>query len=177
MIKSRVILFQDSRGFTLVELLMVMMLISIITSLGVFALRNYWMVQSLHGGRAEAVSRLRNSQELAVTENTPLVFGVRFRVGSSDWDLVRYSGSAGTCVVEKPQTFPAGVVVSAVTFAEASGITSTCRSALPGATSDEFAFFFPRGTATGGTVTLRQPALDRTLSISVSPMTGRVEEI
>lgn len=168
--------WKDQRGFTLMELLTVMMIMGILFSLSAVALRHYWRVQSLHGGRADVTSGLRSAQESAVTESQPLVFGVRFRVGSSAWDLVRYNPDAGTCSVERPRSFSAGVVVSAASFAVASGITSTCRSQIAGATSDEFAFYFPRGTATAGSVTLRQPSLGRTLSLSVTPMTGRVEE-
>lgn len=165
-------------GFTLVELLAVIMLMGVLLSLGAFALRNYWLVQSIEGGKSELISGLRGAQELAVTESQPLVFGVRLKVGSSDWDIVRYDPEPpATCSVERPSTFPAGLVVSAASFVESSGITSACRSQIPNATTDQFAFFFPRGTATSGSVTLRQPALGRTTSLSVLPITGRVEEI
>lgn len=164
-------------GFTLVELLMVMSITTVLLSLGAFALRHYWLAQSLQGGRGEVVSGLRGAQELAVTESQPLIFGVRFRVGSSDWDLVRYDPRPpAKCTVRGSQSFSAGVVVETASFLESAGITSTCRSQIAGAGSDQFAFFFPRGTATAGSVTLRQPSLDRSLSVSVTPMTGRVEE-
>ena len=169
---------RDQYGFTLVEVLTAMMLIGLLVTLGAFALRNYWLAQSLQGGKSELISGLRGAQELAVTESQPLVFGVRLKVGSSEWDLVRYDPRPPvSCSVERPSTFPSGLVVSAASFAESTGITSVCRSQIPGATTDQFAFFFPRGTATAGSVTLRQPALGRTESLSVLPITGRVEEL
>ena len=178
MTRFRTIFSQRERGFTLVELLTALMLIGILLSLGVFALRNYWMRQSVVGGASELVSGMRGAQELAVTESQPLVFGVRLEVGSSEWDLVRYNPTPPeSCKVERPSTFPSGLVVSAASFVEASGITATCRSQIPGAAGDQFVFFFPRGTATAGTVTLRQPAINRSVSLSILPMTGRVEEI
>jgi hypothetical protein len=49
---------------------------------------------------------------------------------------------------------------------------------LPGAALDEFAFFYARGTATQGELTLQVPALaDKSLSLSVTPITGRVNAL
>ncbi len=162
-------------GFTLIELLSVMALTSVLLTLGGFTLRQYWLTQALHGGRDEVRSQLRRSQEQAVAETHPLMLGVRFRVGASQWDSVRYDPRSGVCSVEMPRSFGAGVEVSAASFT-ATAASDACRAQLPGASGDAFAFFFPRGTATGGTVTIQQPSLNRSLSLRVMPMTGRVEE-
>ena len=165
------------QGFSLIEMLAAMALLAIVMTLGAVALRQYWFVQSLAGGEEEVISHLRRMQEQAVAETHPLMFGVRFRTGSPEWGAVRYDPDTGVCSSESSLEFGGGVVVSAVDFADTAEGTTQCRAQLAGAASDEFAFFFPRGTATGGTVTLQQSQLGRTESLSVTPMTGRVEEV
>lgn len=165
------------RGFSILELIVAMGVTALLLTLGAGALRNYWFTQSLFGGRDELTSEFRRLQEQAVAETHPLMFGIRFRVGSSEWDAVRYDPDTTTCSVETDQRFSGGVTVSAADFAETAEATTVCRTQLAGAATDEFAFFFPRGTATGGTVTIQQPELGRSASLTVTPITGRVDEV
>ncbi len=167
-------------GFTLIELLVVISLAVVMLTLGASAVRHFWLVRSLEGGRDEVISQLRELQQRVVAETNPLVYGARFRVGSGEWGLVRYNIQTGVCTQFETRSFETGVIVSAVDLAEPSWI-ATCRSAL-GAT-DEFVFFFARGSATEGLLTppgtpsaieLRQPVLDRTQRVAVTGITGRV---
>jgi type II secretion system protein H len=162
------------QGFTLIEALVVMLLASIVMTLAVQALRHYWLVQSLEQGEGEVISQLRQLQERAVSESHPLVYGARFKLNSSDWSIVRYNPSATptACTLENTLTFATGVKVSAANFDAAPTITG-----CPGAGDSQykFVFFFARGTATGGQLTLTQPAIGRTRTITVTPLTGRVE--
>lgn len=154
---------------------MTMGILALILTTGALALRNYWLNQSLDGSRDEVITQLRRAQEAAVSQSHPLLFAVRFTPGSSQWDRVQYNPTTDSCTVQEELSFPAGVVVNSVDFAETAPATPNCRTQI-GTPNDEFAFFFPRGTATAGSVTLRQPALDREFSISVSAITGRVDE-
>lgn len=169
-------------GFTLVELMTVIGLAVIMLALSASAIRHFWLVRSLDGGRAEVVSQLRELQQRVTTETTPLVFGARFpTVPSSRWGLVRYNITTGTCTEYEPRSFDAGVVVQGADFDEPSWI-GTCRSAL--GANNEFVFFFARGSATQGAlgsgpganpaVELRQPALGRSRYVGVTGITGRV---
>jgi Tfp pilus assembly protein FimT len=164
-----------------VELLVGMMLLVVLLSLGVFALRQFWLNHSLHAARNEIVSQLRQIQQRSVSESHPLVYGVRFRAASSSYGLVKFNpndtstAADDTCVDMTTTTMGSGVRVASVSFTSASGITSLCRAQIAGASADQFAFFYARGTATEGQLTLELPALpERTLSISVTPITGRV---
>ncbi|MEA2453585.1 MAG: hypothetical protein QOG04_2295 [Actinomycetota bacterium] len=162
--------------------MVVLGLISIVTGLGVSTLRGYWFTQSLYGGRDQVITQLRGGQEDVVSMSSPFVSGVRFRVNSSTWALVRYSPGANlasnaddTCVQVQSFTFGSGVKVTAADFTVVTGITDFCRSKLPGAATDQFALFFARGTATAGSVTLMHPNVaSKSVTVTVQPMTGRV---
>lgn len=175
-------------GFSLIELLAGMALLSILMTIGVFSLRQFWFVRSLEGGKQEMVTQLRQLQQRVGAASAPLVYGARFTVGSGEWDLVEYdtANPGDPCELiregtfDKEVQFDAGVVVTQADFANygntpapnSNNITGDC---LGGATGD-IAWFFARGTATRGFVTIRQPVLDRTETICVSGLTGRVYE-
>jgi prepilin-type N-terminal cleavage/methylation domain-containing protein len=173
---------RDERGFTLIEVLTAVALTAILVTLAAGGLRHYWLNQSLVSARGQVVSQLRQMQEQVVSETHPTVFGARFRVGSSDWGVVEYdptitaSHPATTCKEVRSNTFSTGVKVTAASFATPTdtAMANLCKT-IPGASSDKFAFFYARGSATGGTITLTQPAINKTKTITVTPITGRVE--
>ena len=177
----------DQRGFTLIEVFAVLGLLAILMTLGAPSLRNYWLTQSLESGVDEAVSQLRRLQARVTSESHPLVYGARFRKGSSSYSLIVYDPRAVSpspaCRQDGgPRQFNTGVFNAAVrvsTVATAvpdSPEATACRAALSGVTSDDvFVFFYARGTATAGTIRLEQPALQRSRDISIIGLTGRVE--
>jgi prepilin-type N-terminal cleavage/methylation domain-containing protein len=171
---------QREAGFTLIEMLVAMALSAILLTLGASALRNYWFVRSLHGAQDQSVTQLRDLQARVVSESHPLVFGLRFEPGQSDYSIVEYrpatTTSAEKCT-ETDQSFDSGVVVKSAAFSTASGITAFCKGALGAATS-QFVFFFARGTATEGNLVLEQPHLaGKSVKVTVTPITGRVEAV
>lgn len=162
-------------GFTLIELLAVVTLTAILMTLGASAVRRFWFVQSLSGAQNELVTQLRDQQQEARTIN-PKVYGARFWFGSSDWELISYDpskiGVGEQCEQHVvPRQFQTGVVVTAATnFADPAGVAmSPC---LKGA--DELVFFYARGSATPGSITVYQPNIDRSLRVCVTGLTGRV---
>jgi prepilin-type N-terminal cleavage/methylation domain-containing protein len=165
-------------GFSILELLVVISIVAILFSLSAVALRNYWRAQALQGGKTELTSHLRRAQEQAVTESHPIIFGVQFRLGEPEWATVRFDPDSGVCAIDETRALSAGVVVSAAEFLDAAGVTDVCEAQLPplGMADDEFVFFFPRGTATAGSVTLLQPSSASTETLDVTPITGRVNE-
>jgi hypothetical protein len=161
-----------------------MMLLVVLLGLGVFALRQFWLNHSLHGARSEVVTQLRQIQQRSVSESHPLVYGVRFRAGSSTYGLVKFNPqdtattTDDTCSEMSTVTMGSGVRIASASFTSATGITSLCKSQISGASSDQFVFFYARGTATEGTLSFEVPALPgRTLSIGVTPITGRVSSL
>lgn len=172
---------KSQEGFSLVELMVVMALTSILLTLGAFAIRHFYLVRSLVGGQDETVSQLRAVQAKVMAESNPLIYGVGFDEGTSDWEIVRYNSATGVCAGDGNRAFDAGVVISDVNFTDTvggldvSGIATAC-SGVISAPTDGWVFFLPRGMATPGTLTLRQPALDRTEGIQVTGLSGRVLE-
>lgn len=168
---------QKERGFTLIELLVVMSLMALLVTLGAGAARNYWLKQSLYGAQDEIVTQLRQVQTRVVAESDPLVYGVRFKPGSDSFWVVAYDPRTTNCTSEPERLLPTGVEVSAASFAVVAGATAACRAQLPNATTDEFAMFFARGTATQGTLSMTHDSRNEVLSVSVSPIAGRVTKL
>lgn len=169
---------REEEGVTLIEVLVTVSLAAILLTLSANALRTYWRNQQIDGAGEQVVSQLRQVQEQTDSESHPLVYGVRFDVGTSNWAIVRYDpkSSATTtddeCTVSGTRSFPAGVTISAASFTAPSGILiSKCSSS-----SQPFAFFYARGTATAGSATLSQASTGKTRTISVLPLTGRVRQ-
>ncbi len=167
-------------GFTLIEMLSVLALAAILMTLSAGALRTYWFTQALAGSRDEVVNELRRAQERAVSESNPRVHGVLLREGSSSWSAVEYDPTrpAGSeCLVITENTLESRSEIETATFSEVPTITAACVAQItPASTADDYAFFFPRGSATNGTVTLTHPQKPGTTwTITVTPITGRVE--
>lgn len=164
---------RDESGFTLIELMAVIVLMAILMTLGVGALRRFWFVQGLSGAQNEVVSQLRTQQELSRT-TAPKVFGARFTVGSSSWDLIRYDPEA-TPPCGPPletRTFDAGVVVQSVDFDPALPAADLIEC-LDGST--DLVLFYARGSATPGGLTVAHETIDKELDVCVTGLTGRVE--
>lgn len=185
--KLRLTMSKDD-GFTLIELLSVMVLTSLLLALSAGAVRQYWFVRSLEGGQQEIVTQLRQLQQRTVAESHPRIYGARFPRGAannSSWGLVRVDvatpPATSTCTQYETRRFDAGVTIfnpgsSGVhtTFQEP-GETQLCRNQIVGAANDDFVFFYARGTATAGRVTIQHPVLDRRKIVCVSGLTGRIE--
>lgn len=163
-------------GFTLSEMLVAMLVMSILLTLGVYSLRRYWQTQALRGSVEQVVTELRAEQQKASSESHPWVWGAWFVPGSSRWGVVRGNAATGACEVTARRTLSTGVTISAVSFTNVTtrSLSSNCSAAAePGA---KVALFFPRGTATEGSVSLKHAEVrgGAALTIAVSPITGRV---
>lgn len=165
-------------GFTLIEMMVVLSLAGLLMTLGALALRQYWFAQALIGSRDEIVNELRGSQERAVSESNPQVQGVLLREGSSSWAAVEYDPNrpAGIpeCIVLSENTLLSKTVIATATFSAVPTVTAACDRDIPSSSPDDFAFFFARGSATNGTVTLTHPERSESWTITVTPITGRV---
>jgi prepilin-type N-terminal cleavage/methylation domain-containing protein len=167
-------------GFTLVELLVVLALTSILLTLGAFAVRHFWFVRSLSGAQDEVATQLRRQQQQVMAASNPFVYGAHFEANSSDWELIRFdpkgAGSADDeCSVQATRGFDLRVQVSGVAFddLQAPEQAAACVADL-GGTAGEYVFFFARGNATKGSVTVTQPQLGRSETVTVTDITGRV---
>lgn len=165
------------RGFTLVELLAVLALTTLLLTLGASALGRYWRGSALTGARDAVAAQMKLAQQKSFSESYPTIYGVRFEKGSDRWALVRYNDATAACTVVSQLKLD-GVTIApdpTVTDFPESAATAACRNASPGgAATNETAFFYPRGTASAGTVGLTSAALGKTLKLGVDATTGRV---
>ena len=169
----------DERGFSLIELLTTILLFASLLTFSVSASRHYWLKRALHGSKDQMVTQLRQVQEQVVSESHPLVYGVRFDLGNRKWWVLKYdpkgSGNADdTCQSIRGGGFESGVYVQSASFSADPYVTGFCASKVGANADDQFVFFYPRGSATPGSVTMRQPVLNETKTISVAGVTGRV---
>lgn len=172
----------DDRGFTLVELLTVIMLTTILLGLGAAGLRRYWFVQSLYSAQDEVAAQLRELQERSVGATDPVTYGAWFELETSSYGVVEYDVVLDSCESTETRSLGSGVVVRTAAFAEnASGVdmadaVAACQLEVPDA--DDFVFFLARGTATAGSVSVAQPVVDRPAEgIEVRGLTGRVNKL
>jgi prepilin-type N-terminal cleavage/methylation domain-containing protein len=182
---------RKEQGFTMVELMVTIGLAAILFTLSAGAVQNYARVQSLDGAVDEVITQLRLAQQKTISESNPVIYGVRFRDGSGAWDLIRFdpvgTGTADdVCTVEdsidlSTGVFPRVVRVKNPTF-PISETPSTppelaeCRTAPGAQATDAFVFFYARGNATQGSLTLHHPNLgsSRDRTVNVVGITGRV---
>ena len=167
-------------GFTLIELLAVCSITAILLTLGATAARHYWFTQSLKGAQDSIAAELAEVQERSRSQSHPIVYGLRLRPGSgpgvaSEVGVVRYNYSSGSCTQVSTSRLDAGVYVDAASFTSVSpGPTASCRAGISGGAADQFVFMFARGTATGGSLTLRHADIGNPRTVAVSQLTGRV---
>jgi prepilin-type N-terminal cleavage/methylation domain-containing protein len=181
-------------GMTLAEMLVAIAIAAVLVTLSATAVRHYSLVQSLEGAVDEVGTYLKRAHTRATSESHPRVYGAWFIPGASEYHLVLFDPDSElvhpetemqiTCTVEQTRSLGGGmfgqpVRVSpdpAATWFASSQETNACRAQLAGVgENDQFVFFYARGEATGGRVTLEQPTLDRTRELSVSDLTGRVD--
>jgi prepilin-type N-terminal cleavage/methylation domain-containing protein len=174
------------RGFTLIELLAVMTLMGIMFTLGALAIRQFWFVRALSGSQDQIATQLRQIQQRVVAETHPLVYGARFHVGDKTMSLVRFDPETDTCRQYQTIELGRGVEIAAGTnvtsestephiFCSAN-LTLPGGGAAPDRSTSEYVFFFARGNGTPGTITIRSTPLDRTRSVEIAGVTGRVVE-
>ncbi len=168
-------------GFTLIELLVVMAISAALLTLSAGALRHYWLQRQLTGSADEVVGQLRQLQVLSTSQSHPLVYGARFVTGTSEFSLVRYdpkdpsTSDDDSCSEIGTRSLEGSTEVTSVSFDPAPGVTPLCLAKFPGSTASQFVFFYARGTATKGTVEVTVDAIDRSRTVAVTPITGRVE--
>ncbi|HEX2058361.1 MAG TPA: GspH/FimT family pseudopilin [Actinomycetota bacterium] len=171
------------RGFTILELVSVMALLSVVLTIGAAGFRHYWLLHSLESAQSDVATQLRQVQARVASESHPFIYGARFTPGASTWSLFRYnqgtdrlSTSDDSCAADGGQRALPGIetVGGSSSFSAPQGVDlSKCGGAH---STDVFVMFYAKGTATGGTLTLRSAALGRQRQIAVSALTSRVEE-
>jgi prepilin-type N-terminal cleavage/methylation domain-containing protein len=157
---------EHDRGFSLIELLVAISLVSIMSTLSLLSYRGYNRSQDHRGSAREVVAILRNTQVRAVTEAT------RYRCAFTTTDLTvfRYPTPPATPTLARTYSL-GGRFGNNLRFAVGApnGFTHT----EPGFDSSN-CFFYARGTASAGTVEVERIDNGARHKIKLEQLTARV---
>ncbi len=189
---------RSERGFTLTEVMVVVLITTVLMTISTMAIRTYSQHQQIEGTQRSMVSQLRQIQERALAVSNPSIFGAYFTVGeTSDWGPVEYIPDDPTTGANERNCLPRGergfdtgpfdsgdIEVLEAEFTDGPLVTGTttlyayCQGRLSarGVIADEMVFFFPKGDATGGSFTIAHRRVNDPRTITVLPITGRVVE-
>ena len=150
-------------GFTLIEVLVVMVIMGVLMALAIPTWSHYQNKQDYVGSAQTVVANLRQTQLQAVAQET--TYRVDFTVGGRSMKIYKLTDpSTSTYVLTQTVTLPG----TAAKFASPGFTTKT------GSVSTS-AWFYARGTASDGTVTLtRTNTGGHTYVVNIEGLTGRV---
>ena len=155
----------SDEGFTLLEMVMVMVVVGVIATIGTGAIGHWRDTSEEQGSAQQVVSQLRNASEKATSEGR--TYCVDLSSGGRTVTLWRYSCGGPTGVASGAKSTQS----SRVTF------TSTVTAPSPAAAcpaGDGCVYFYPRGTATPATVLVKSSRRTTVYTIHVEGLTARV---
>ena len=150
-------------GFTLLEIMVVIGLMSLLSALGVGAWKSWAVAEAQKGAATDLQTVMRQTQVRAVTEGVN--FCVTFDTTANTYTVYRYTchAPAGNVKVNGPFTLgDSRVQLSDVNF-----------TAVAPATSTEVTFR-ASGIATPGGLTITRSGSTKTYTLKVEGLTGRV---
>lgn len=147
-------------GLTLVELCWTMAIFGVLAAIAVTPMHS-WMGGTQQTATTSALEALlRETQQRAVTEGRALC--VDFDLDTQTWQVLRGAcGTVGQVALQGPIRPEGSAQVASAAFA-------TGGTTLDGVT------FYPRGTATPGSLTVSRSGSDRVDTLHVEGLTGRV---
>lgn len=175
---------QRQSGFTLIEILVVLAITSTLLTLGAAAVRHYWFVQSVEGAAEEIESELRTIQQQTIAESHPLVYGAWFKPNETinQYGILKYdpkdtsTSADDECTqVGTSRKLGSGVVITEAAFDPTDAdIEAACAGVPPSGAAS--VFFYARGSATPGQLTVYHAETGHSKTVTVSGITGRVEQ-
>lgn len=148
-------------GFTMIELLVSMVIIGALAAVGTSGWLSYQRSVEHRGSAQELVSALRNAQQASLSE--AVTYCVAFDPAVRSYEVHKFvCGASGSGVEPAATTQSTRVKIETPAFVQINGSTTTTVS------------FFPRGSATKGSVKLTREGSDKDYIISVEGLTGRV---
>ena len=154
-------------GITLLELIVTITLASILMTIGLLSMRAFLMSHRELSTARDIRSALRNGNELALSQGR--TYCVLFT--ATTWTVYKSSCSTGGTKVSGPfQVDDPSITLTSITFTAPASPIPNQTTACP--TAGKCAYFYPRGTALGGSLQVTRPG--KTYTISVEGLTSRV---
>jgi type II secretion system protein H len=161
----------NDAGFTLIELMVVMILTGVLLALGAFSFVNYQRAAEERGSTQQLVSVLRSASEQAVSEGRTYCVSLSNATPASGnhsyslWRRACTSAAGGTLV----NTW--NTQSTRVSFAP----TVTVASPAPACAAGRACiYFYPRGTATPASLVMSSSARSKQYTVRVEGLTARV---
>jgi prepilin-type N-terminal cleavage/methylation domain-containing protein len=147
----------DDRGFTLLEVITTCLLLGILLGLGVGPWQSYRHARAHIEARTELVAAMRNAQISSVAEN------VTYRIDITPAKAVTYRvASSGAQQTRQFEIEDATVTFGGAAFEDSSSAVGTT------------AYFYPRGSASKGSVEVRRTGRAKVYTVSLEGLTARV---
>jgi prepilin-type N-terminal cleavage/methylation domain-containing protein len=152
---------ESSDGFTLIEVCWTLAIFAVVAGIGTVSMTRWAAAERQGATTSEIEALLREAQQRSITEGRTLC--LRFDLAAQTYSVMR-----GACTgvdevrIEGPMRLESGVSLATAAFAASGGGLTT------GVT------FYPRGTATPGTLTIARKDSDRIDTLVVDGLTGRV---
>lgn len=148
-------------GLTMIELVVVMVIIGALSALGTSGWSGYQRTVEHRGSAQELVSALRNAQQASLAE--AVTYCVSFDTATRSYQVFKFAcGASGVSSGSADTTQSSRVTLVMPAFTQLNGSTASQVS------------FFPRGSATKGSVAVARQGSDRTYTVTVEGLTGRV---
>ena len=153
-------------GFTLIEVLVVMVVMGVLMAIAIPSWSHYQNKQNYLGSAQLVVSEMRRTQLQAVAQET--TYRVDFATGGRTMSIYR-------CDITPPSTTCAFTLTKTVTLPGQAATFASPTFTKNDGTSSTSAWFYARGTASDGTVTLtRTNTGGKTYVVNIEGLTGRV---
>lgn len=153
----------EDQGFSLLEVMVTMVLASILGGLGLMSLQAYGRAQDFQGSADSLVSTLRTTAERSLSEGR--TYCIHVDAAGGEWTTYERSCQMTSTTVGTTAA-RGGTDLQAGNFA-------TPAAGRPCPAAGECVYFYPRGTATPGTVELRRGS-STPITVTVEGLSSRV---
>lgn len=153
-------------GFTLIELVVVMSIAGVLAAIATYGFVNWRYTSEEQGSAQTLVSQLRSTAEVAISEGR--TYCVDLDAANRSYSVWRYACSTTT-----------GAQTSGTLQTQSSRVTFTPSITVPSPapacpSGHACVYFYPRGTATPGTITVASSARSKVYTIHIEGLTARV---